>query len=207
MNTAEYKKAYDRATEFVAPSRRPHVEGCIAEAIRLSEFWGADTGRAAMAALLHDITKSEGFDGQLKLLKKYGIIAGTVDKSAVKPLHAITGAAVARDMFCADGQVEAAIRWHTTGRAEMTLLEKVIYIADYIEPTRDFEGVEDVRALAYRDLDLALFTALRNTVIEVCSASRPLSPETVEAYNYYQQIINTAACRNKDNQSRGSERI
>jgi len=188
MGAADYKEIYDKAMELVKPKRRPHVEGCIGEAVRLAEFWGCDSGRAAMAALLHDITKSKDLEGQLKLLKKYDIIPGTVDIEAFGPLHAITGAAVARDLFGADAETEAAIRWHTTGRAGMTLLEKIIYIADYIEPTRSFEGVQQVRELAYKNLDLAMLTALRNTMIEICTASKPLSSETVEAYNYFLRL-------------------
>lgn len=185
MGAADYKEIYDKAMGFIKPKRRPHVEGCIGEAIRLAEFWGCDPGRAAMAALLHDITKSEDLEGQLKLLKKYDIIPGTIAIEAFGPLHAITGAAVARDLFGTDPETEAAIRWHTTGRAGMTLLEKIIYIADYIEPTRSFDGVEQVRGLAYKNLDLAMLTALRNTIFEICTASKPLSSETVEAYNYF----------------------
>jgi len=189
MGAENYKQIFDKAMRFVRPKRRPHVEGCIAEAIRLAGFWGCDAERAAVAALLHDVTKAEGPEGQLKLMKKYDIIPRTVDIAAFGPLHAITGAAVARDLFGADPEVESAIRWHTTGRAGMSLFEKIIYLADYIEPTRDFEGVEQVRDLAYKNLDLAMFTALKNTIAEICSSSKHLSPETVEAYNYFLCLI------------------
>ena len=121
----------------------------------------------------------------MKLFEKYGIIPRTADTLAFGPLHAITGAEFARENFGVDGEIESAIRYHTTGRAGMSKLEMIIYLADYIEPTRSFDGVKEVRDFAYQCLELAMLTALSNTIIEVCSKRIPLSPDTIEAYNHF----------------------
>ena len=92
----------------------------------------------------------------MRLCKEYGIINDTIEASEAKLLHSKTAAAIAKDLFGVSDAVHDAILWHTTGRMDMTLLEKVIYLADYIEPTRHFDGVERLRQLAYTDLNLAL---------------------------------------------------
>lgn len=185
IDTVYGSGTWDRAIGRLPQKRRPHVEGCIAEAGRLAAHWGGDVSRSMFAALLHDVTKAEGPEGQLNLCRKYGIIPEITDVVAFGPLHAITGAEVARSEFGADPDIVSAIRWHTTGKADMTLLEKIVYLADYIEPTRDFDGVESVRAVAYRNLDLAMLTALKNTICEISIALKPIAKASVEAYNHY----------------------
>lgn len=84
---------------------------------------------------------------QLQLCAKYGIVLDELEQTAVKLLHAKTGACVARDVYGADDDIFEAIYWHTTGKADMSRLEKILYIADYMEPNRDFPGVERLRTL------------------------------------------------------------
>jgi nicotinate-nucleotide adenylyltransferase len=150
----------EKAYAYLDEKRVPHVRGCEQEAVRLAERWGVDEGLAAEAAILHDMTKKVQGAEQLHLCEEYGIITDVDEKANTKLLHAKTGAALARALFGVCDEVYSAIAWHTTGRAGMSLLEKLIYIADYIEPTRDFEGVETLRRLAYADLDAALIRGL-----------------------------------------------
>ncbi|MBR5381308.1 MAG: nicotinate (nicotinamide) nucleotide adenylyltransferase [Oscillospiraceae bacterium] len=150
------EQAYARLKE----KRVPHVMGCEEEAARLSKRWGASVQDAREAAILHDVTKKESLETQLHLCAKYDIINDTAEAASANLLHAKTGAAVAGAEFGMSEAVCSAIRWHTTGRAGMTLLEKILYMADYIEPTRDFEGVEALRRLAYEDLDAAVLLGL-----------------------------------------------
>lgn len=146
---------------YVNEKRVAHVLGCEQEAVRLALYWGEDPGLAAEAGILHDISKGRDRDSQLKLCSHYGIIADDDELKNTKLLHAKTGAALARDMFGAGDKVYNAILWHTTARADMSLLEKIIYMADYIEPNRSFDGVSELRKLAYEDLDKALILGLR----------------------------------------------
>ena len=138
----------ERAYAYLKPKRIPHVAGCEQEASKLALRWGEDPGDAAEAGILHDITKKLSMDEQLILAEKYGIVFDKFERENIKLTHAITGAALSKELFGVPERIYSAIRWHTTGRADMTLLEKIIYIADYIEPTRDFEGVERLRELA-----------------------------------------------------------
>ena len=141
---------------MLEPKRVAHVKGCEEEAVRLALRWGADVERAREAAILHDITKKEKLPEQLRLCEKYGILLDDMEREEGKLLHSKTGAGIAKYEFGCDDEVFGAIFWHTTGKEDMALLEKVIYMADYIEPNRDFDGVEELRRLAYVDLDRAL---------------------------------------------------
>ncbi|NLH00641.1 MAG: nicotinate (nicotinamide) nucleotide adenylyltransferase [Clostridiales bacterium] len=157
----------EKAYKYLDLKRIPHVEGCEREAVRLAERWGADTGLAAEAGILHDITKKLKGPEQLILCEKYGIITDNDEKANYKLLHSKTGAAFAREKFGITDEVYSAIYWHTTGREDMSLLEKIIYIADYIEPTRSFDGVDELRQLAYEDLDSAVARGLQMSLEEL----------------------------------------
>ena len=126
---------------------------------------------------------------QLQLCKKYGIIPDDVEATEGKLLHSKTGAAIAKYEFGCDDQVYGAICWHTTGRPGMTLLEKVIYMADYIEPTRDFEGVEELRRLAYDDLDRALQKGFEMSVEEMEVRGIVPHPNTLKALDWIREEI------------------
>ena len=151
----------EQAETLLDPKRVPHVLGCEEEAARLAERWGVDPELAREAAILHDITKRLPLDAQLPLCEKYGIVIDEMERESSQLLHAKTGAALARGLFGVSDAVHDAIFWHTTAKADMTLLEQVIYLADYIEPTRrDFDGLEDLRQEAYRNLRDAMILGL-----------------------------------------------
>lgn len=161
--------------------RIPHVLGTEQEAIHLAERWGADVEKARRAALLHDCTKKLDLKEQLDLAERYGVSLDEMERETLKLLHAKTGAAIAAAVFGTDQELTDAIRWHTTGRAGMTLLEKIIYLADYIEPTRDFPGVEELRRTCYRDLNAGLLLGLEMTVREMEERGAAIHPKTLEA--------------------------
>ena len=179
----------EQAYTMLDERRIAHVAGCEGEAIELARVWGEDPETAAEAGILHDITKRLSHEEQLNLCEKYGIICDSAERSMPKLLHAKTGAAVARDLFGVPDPVFEAIRWHTTGKPDMTLLEKIIYLADYIEPTRDFPGVETIRVLAYEDLDRALLLGLQMTVEEVRAHGDEPYADTLTACRWYEDRI------------------
>ncbi len=164
-----------------------HVKGCEQEAVQLARRWGADEQDAAEAGILHDITKKVKGSEQLKLCDKYGIMTDDDEKANFKLLHSKTGAAYAKVRFGISNQVYNAIFWHTTGRADMTLLEKIIYLADYIEPNRSFDGVESLRSLAYENINAALELGLTMSLEDLESRGCVPHKNTVEAAEFYRQ--------------------
>lgn len=178
----------EKAYAMLKPERCAHVAGCESEAVLLAQRWGEDTENAAEAAILHDITKKLLLPDQLILCEEYGIINDNVEKENVKLLHAKTGAAAARRLFNVSDEVYDAIRWHTTGKADMTLLEKIIYLADYIEPNRDFDGVERLRELAYSDIDAAMELGLFMSLEDIRASGNTPHSATAEAYEWYKSM-------------------
>lgn len=171
-------------TGLLKKSRIAHVLGCRDTAVKLAKRWGADETDAARAGILHDITKAlDGFL-QLTLCAEYGRILDNFSTKNPKTLHALTGSLVAERIFGENQAVVSAIRHHTTGKADMSLLEKIIYVADYIEPCRDFPGVEQLRKLAFSDIDAALKLGLEMTITMLTQQGRTVSPESLEALSY-----------------------
>ena len=163
------------------PNRVAHVLGCRDTAVDLARHWGANEEDAARAGILHDITKAIDGPLQLTLCSTYGKILSDFSKKYPKTLHALTGSLVAQRIFGENEAVVSAICHHTTGKANMNLLEKIIYVADYMEPCRNFPGVEKLRELAYTDMDAALKLGLEMTLEHLARQGSEVSPESREA--------------------------
>ncbi len=172
------------ALSYLKPKRMPHVLGTEQEAVRLVRRYGGDETQARIAALLHDCTKKLDMAQQLALCEKYGIMLDELEQKALKLLHSKTGAAIARDVFGVADAVYDAILYHTTGKPDMTRLEKIIYLADYIEPTRDFPGVDALRKTVYEDLDKGLLMGLTMTIQEMEEMGNPVHHLTRDAQDY-----------------------
>ncbi len=166
------------------PNRVAHVLGCRDTAVELARRWGADETDAARAGILHDITKAIDGPLQLTLCDAYGKILSDFSKRYPKTLHALTGSLVAQRIFGENEAVVSAIAHHTTGKADMNLLEMIIYVADYMEPNRNFPGVERLRELAFSDLRAALKLGLEMTLEHLKRQGSEVSPESREALNW-----------------------
>lgn len=167
--------------------RIPHVMGVEEEAVKLAQCWGADPELARRAGILHDCTKYYELPEQLDICEEYGVRLDALEQKAVKLLHSKTGACIARGVFGQPDAVYDAIFWHTTGKADMTTLEKVLYIADYMEPNRDFDGVERLRHLAYTDLDKAMLLGVEMTIQEMQQRQVPIHTNTLQARDWLRQ--------------------
>ena len=163
------------------PNRVAHVLGCRDTAVALAKHWGANVEDAARAGILHDITKAIDGPLQLTLCGAYGKILSDFSRKYPKTLHALTGSLVAERIFGENEAVVSAIECHTTGKADMNLLEKIIYVADYMEPCRNFPGVEKLRELAFTDMDAALKLGLEMTLEHLARQGAEVSPESREA--------------------------
>ena len=173
---------------LLKPNRVAHVLGCRDTAVELAKHWGADPVNAARAGILHDITKAIDGPLQLTLCEAYGKILSDFSRRYPKTLHALTGSLVAERIFGENEAVVSAIEHHTTGKADMNLLEKIIYVADYMEPNRDFPGVEKLRELAYKDMDAALKLGLEMTLEHLNRQGAEVSPESREALAWLNRV-------------------
>lgn len=190
LDMKELDDADLRAVSYsmIRAKRIAHVQGCEEEAVRLAQCWGANEQHARRAAILHDCTKYLKLDEQLSICEQYHVELDAMERSAVKLLHSKTGAALAKYVFGECEEVCQAICWHTTGKADMTLLEKILYIADYMEPTRDFDGVENLRDLVYVDLDAAVLLGAEMSIEEMTGYGNPIHPNTLAARDFLKGI-------------------
>ena len=170
--------------------RYEHTLGVAYTAACLAMRFGADPLKAEIAGLLHDCAKEFSEKELLKLGEKYGYHFEDYELEAPQVLHAVIGPYIAKDKYgVEDPEILSAIRWHTTGKPDMAPLEKIIYLADYIEPTRDFPGVDTLRGLAYEDLDRALLLGLQMTIEEVRSHGEEPYIDTLTACAWYEERI------------------
>lgn len=169
---------------MIRAKRIAHVRGAEAESVRLAQCWGANEEDAQRAAILHDCTKYLSLEEHLEICDRYQVSLDDMERTAPKLLHSKSAAALAEHVFGENKQVCQAICWHTTGKANMTLLEKILYVADYMEPTRDFEGVEDLHDLAYTDLNAAVLLGTEMCVEEMSRWGNPVHPNTLAARDF-----------------------
>ena len=169
------------------PNRVAHVLGCRDTAVELAKRWGVSEEEAARAGILHDITKALDGPLQLTLCREYGTILDSFSSKYPKTLHALTGSLVAERIFGEREAVVSAICHHTTGKADMNLLEKIIYVADYMEPNRKFPGVERLRELAFSDIDAAVKLGLEMTLQHLHNLGDEVSPASRQALEYLKQ--------------------
>ena len=171
---------------FIKPERMAHVLGCRDMALELAKRWGADPEKAQRAALLHDITKALDGTPQLTLCRGLGILLDDFSKNHPKTLHAFTGSLVAERIFGEKSDVVQAIASHTTGKPGMNTLEQIIYIADMMEMTRTYPGVEKLRSLAFSDLEAAVKLGISNTIEILKARGEDIHPDgqaTLEWFN------------------------
>ncbi len=165
--------------------KRYHHSLCVAkEAVRLARRCGADEEKAELAGLLHDITKEIPAEKQLQMMDAFAIILTETERRSRKIWHAILGAAyLERECGVTDPEILGAVRWHTTGKAGMTLLERIVFTADFVSEDRDYKGVEKLRRLAEEDLAAAMREGTAFTIAELASHQALIHPDTVSLYN------------------------
>ncbi len=178
---SDYRKIL---TEMLDDYRMYHSE-CVSEcAAVLAEKYGADPEKARLAGLMHDVMKNADTNGHFEYIEKSGEKLTAVDYSNPKVWHQISGAAFLKESgIISDEEILGAVRWHTTGKAGMTLLEKIVYVADFISADRDYPDVGVVRKLADESLESAILYTSRYTVNKLASKNLPIHPATVECYN------------------------
>ncbi|HFI0943310.1 TPA: bis(5'-nucleosyl)-tetraphosphatase (symmetrical) YqeK [Streptococcus suis] len=167
------------------PARFQHVLGVEEAALALADRYGCDPKKASLAALLHDYAKEVEDKVFLDLIAKYDL-----DKDLLNwdnnIWHGVVGAyKIAEDFGLKDEEIFQAIQRHTIGARQMTLLEKVLYVADYIEPNRDFPGVDEARRIAKESLDKAVAFETAQTISYLAKKGIPIYPQTLETYNGY----------------------
>lgn len=176
---------YEQEVQRHLTEKRFYHSQCVAqEAAQLAQQYGADVEKARLAGILHDIMKDTPPEQQLKILQDSGILLTKTQRHNRKLWHALAGAAyLQQTLQVKDGDIVEAVRCHTSGKKDMSLLEKVLFVADYISADREYPGVERMRQAAYRSLEEAIVEGVLFTVQELMGQRLPVAAESVEAYN------------------------
>ncbi len=179
------EKMIYRLKKTLDAQRYRHTLGVAETAKKMARRFGEDEERAELAGLLHDCAKCMTLEQMQKAAK--GETVDEIMRESKALMHAVAGMCVARDVYgVTDSKVLSAIRWHTTGRAGMTNLEKIIYLADVIEPNRKpFPGIEPLRTLAKKNLDEAMHYALRMSLEHIQEQGKTLHEDTMAALLEY----------------------
>lgn len=187
--TYNLKKYEKEIRDRIGEKRFLHTLRVRDTAIELAKIHGVDQEKAEVAGFLHDCAKIRDHEELIKAAKKSGLLLTKEMQKAPQIIHSYLGALYARDLYgIEDEDILNAITYHTTGRANMADLEKIIFLADYIEPMRNFDGVEKARQLAKKDLDEAMYFALNNTLNFLVKHDTYIVPTTVTARNYYKEL-------------------
>lgn len=149
----------------------------------LAEKYGGDVNKAALAGYAHDILKEQTRFEALDFFVSRGVKLTMVEMNAPKLWHAMAGAVYLREKYGLDDDIISAVRYHTTGKAGMTQLEKILFVADFISADRDYNGVEEMRERAKVSLEYAMEEGLRFTINELSEKCVPIHPDTVSCYN------------------------
>lgn len=192
MRTIEISQKLRKELEKeLKPDRFDHTLGVAYTAASMAFVHGADVEKALIAGFLHDCAKSMSHEEQIKVCEKNNIDITEVERRNHSLLHAKVGMYLARTKYdIYDTDILNAIRWHTTGRENMSLLEKIIYIADFIEPNRKpLENLPKVRKEAYENIDKCLAHILHDSVIYLQTIGKETDDATMEAYEFYKKYI------------------
>ena len=182
MNQRKIQKLKKKLRHHLDKERYEHTLGVMYTAGAMAMAYQIDIEKAIIAGLLHDCAKCFSSEKKLKLCQKYKLPINAYERKNPGLLHAKLGACLAKYKYkIRDLEILEAIQYHTTGRPNMTMLDKIVYIADYIEPNRDFPGVEKLRELAKTDLDAAMLMGLDMAVAHVRRQGAIVGVHSLEA--------------------------
>lgn len=198
---SEIAKFEKKLKKYLDKERFMHTQGVMYTAAALAMAHGADMEKARIAGLLHDCAKCIPNKKKWKLCDKYHVLLSECEQQNPFLIHAKLGVAIAKEKYgIQDEEILSAIRWHTTGKDNMTDLEKIVYIADYIEPQRDkAPNLEWIRKVSFMDLNEGMYYILKDSLSYLERSGRTIDPATEKAFHYYETMHLTKRGKEKKN--------
>ena len=190
----------DSMKKTLKQPRYLHSIGVEEVACDLAVIYGYDTEKASIAGILHDCAKNLSDEELLSYSKQYQLPVSEIEARCPFLLHGKVGAAIAKDQYhITDSEIIDSILYHTTGRPDMSLLEKIIFTADYIEPyRRPLPRIDEIRWMAYTNLDRAVLIILKNTLNYLEQSKAEIDTMTVDTYHYYKKLLSVENGPNHD---------
>ena len=181
----DYLEIREKVRQNVSETRFLHSQNVSDVARELAAHYHADLGKAEIAGILHDYAKNINKEQSIEIFKKFGLVIDDITLNNPKLLHGPVGACLAQyELGIVDTEILDAIWFHTTAKSNMNLLTKIVYIADFIEIGKQQEGIEGIRALAYKDIDSAIIAALNIVIFRTINKGLLVHPDSIHARNY-----------------------
>lgn len=180
-----FEKIYEKVKNTLSEKRFYHSVCVMNRAIEYAKIYGEDEEKAKLAGLVHDIAKEVPKEKRVENAEKLGVNLDDIEKNNTGLIHAKAGAKIAETEFGLDKEICDAIAYHTTGKENMTTLQKIIYLADFTGIDRKFDDLDYLYKLCKEDLDKAMLYSLRKTILEKVDEEKIMHLDTVKAYNYY----------------------
>ena len=189
MKTLDMHKIRKQLVKALDSKRYEHTQGVAYTSAALAMRYGEDIQKAELAGLLHDCAKCLDNDKKIQICKKHNIEISEAEQHNPFLLHAKVGGFLAQSKYkVEDEEIIDAVLYHTTGRPGMSLLEKIVYIADYIEPGRNHApNLDEIRRLCYQDLDEALLKILEDILVHLKESKKEIDPMTQMTYEFYKR--------------------
>ena len=186
------EEAIERAKSYIEanmkPARRQHTENVVKTAQKLCERFGGDGEKATVAAWYHDLARNLPAEELDERVRQWGLDENIIGRPNLSHSK-VACEMMKRDFGIEDEEILAAVAFHTTGRAGMSLLEKIVFLADAIEPARDYPGVEEIRKATELGIDEGCLCSLENTIEHVKEQGRYMDPDTIEARDDFLRIV------------------
>lgn len=179
-----FKKYKETIKTMMTEKRYIHCINVSKQAVLLAKQYNGDVKKAELAGLLHDITKDFSTAEQLQIINRNAIILDEIEQNAPELLHSVSGSVLIKEKFnINDTDILNSVRYHTTGRAEMSLLEKIIFIADFTSEDRNYSDINIMRKKATTSLDEAIFYAISFTISNLAKKGQIIHPRSLDLYN------------------------
>lgn len=179
-----YEEIYEIVKERLSEKRFYHSECVVERCIEYAKIYGVDVEKARIAGIAHDVAKEIPKEKQVEIAETYGIKLDEIEKRQIPLIHAKLGAEIARKEFGCTDDICEAIKWHTTGKENMSILEKIVFMADATGNDRTWGDTEKLRKIAKENLDLAMIELMKECIIDVVEKGFPVHPNSINAYNY-----------------------
>lgn len=181
----EYEKLYEDVKNILSEKRFKHSEGVVIRAVEYAKIYGVDENEVKLVAIAHDIAKELPKENILKYAEEIGVMLDDIEKTNLNLPHAKIGAQICKTKYGFTEDMVNAIKYHTTGRDNMSMLEKIISLADSTEPGRTYWDLQYYVDLIKKDIDMGLFEVTKWSIENIISKKLILHPDTLKCYNFY----------------------
>ena len=190
-NIEKEKSIVDYIKNNLSLKRYNHSISVAVTAVNLATYHNENTSDAKVAGLLHDMAKELSVDDQISNIKNYGYELNEYDKNNPAIIHGFLGAYMAKELFDINDNIFNAIRTHSMGEANMSMLQKIIFISDYVEPFRDkIDNIDYLRKLAYENIDECIYQIIKQTLEFLKDSKANIHINTYNKYEYYKKLLN-----------------